>query len=88
MSGLEGTLGWIGESCFDPRAKEDSDGRYEPTQGPGRWIDHKQTQGQAARTPGHDEIAMRAFEIYLSRGGWPGRDVDDWLEAERQLLGP
>ena len=40
---------------------------------------------QAARVPGHDEIAMRAFEIYLSRGEWPGRDLEDWLEAERQL---
>jgi len=40
---------------------------------------------QAARRPSHDEIAKRAFEIYLSRGEWPGRDVEDWLEAERQL---
>jgi len=28
---------------------------------------------------------MRAFEIYLSRGEWPGRVLEDWLEAERQL---
>ena len=41
---------------------------------------------RAARRPGHDEIAKRAFQIYLSRGEWPGRDVEDWLEAERQLL--
>jgi len=41
---------------------------------------------QAARRPSHDEIAKCAFQIYLSRGEWPGRDVEDWLEAERQLL--
>ena len=41
---------------------------------------------QAARRPSHDEIAMRAFQIYLSRGEWPGRDVEDWLEAEREIL--
>ncbi len=35
--------------------------------------------------PGPDEIAKRAYEIYLSRGGTPGRDVDDWLQAEQQL---
>jgi len=43
-------------------------------------------RAQAARRPSHDEIAMRAFQIYLSRGKWPGRNVEDWLEAERQLL--
>ena len=49
--------------------------------------DRDEPRAQATRTPGHDEIAMRAFEIYLSRGEWPSRDFEDWLEAERQLLG-
>ena len=31
------------------------------------------------------EIARRAFEVYCSRGGQHGRDVDDWLQAEREL---
>ncbi len=48
--------------------------------------DLDEPRAQAARTPGHDEIAMLAFEIYLSRGECPGRDFEDWLEAERQLL--
>ena len=30
-------------------------------------------------------IAARAYEIYLARGAAAGRDVDDWLEAEREL---
>ena len=34
-----------------------------------------------------DRIAWRAYEIYLERGGADGRDMDDWLEAERQLSG-
>jgi hypothetical protein len=33
----------------------------------------------------HEEIRRRAFEIYLERGGQPGRDLDDWLQAEREL---
>ena len=37
------------------------------------------------RMPTHEEIGKRAYEIYLTRGGAPGREVDDWLEAERQL---
>jgi hypothetical protein len=32
-----------------------------------------------------DAIARRAYEIYQSRGGNHGADLDDWLEAERQL---
>src|SRR2546426_12558030 len=33
----------------------------------------------------HLQIANRAFEIYVSRGGDHGHDVGDWFEAERQL---
>jgi len=32
-----------------------------------------------------DEVAKRAYDLYLSRGGWHGADFDDWIEAERQL---
>jgi hypothetical protein len=37
------------------------------------------------REPTHLQIAHRAFEIYVSRGGHHGHDVGDWFEAERQL---
>lgn len=32
------------------------------------------------------EIEIRAFAIYHARGCLGGQDVNDWLEAERQLL--
>jgi hypothetical protein len=32
-----------------------------------------------------EEIRRRAYEIYLERGEQPGRELDDWLQAERQL---
>jgi len=32
-----------------------------------------------------EQIAARAYQIYQERGDNPGSDVDDWLEAERQL---
>jgi hypothetical protein len=35
---------------------------------------------------GHDDIAARAYELFLQRGGEHGQDRDDWLLAERQLL--
>jgi len=35
--------------------------------------------------PTQEEIAERAYEIYLERGAEPGSDVEDWLQAEREL---
>ena len=31
------------------------------------------------------EIRRRAYELYLERGEEPGRDLEDWLQAEREL---
>jgi NADPH:quinone reductase-like Zn-dependent oxidoreductase len=31
------------------------------------------------------EIRGRAYEIYLTRGAQPGRELEDWLQAEREL---
>jgi hypothetical protein len=39
----------------------------------------------ADRTPSHDEIRLRAYEIHLERGGLLGNELDDWLQAEREL---
>lgn len=36
--------------------------------------------------PQHREIAVRAYEFFVQRGGTHGRDLDDWLQAERELL--
>jgi len=38
--------------------------------------------GNSARD---EQIRRRAYEIYLERGKQPGRDLDDWLKAEREL---
>ena len=35
--------------------------------------------------PKNDEIRRRAYEIYLEGGSLPGRELDDWLRAEREL---
>ena len=48
-------------------------------------VDEHRTEATLA--PSHDEIAMRAYEIYLARGAASGSDLDNWLEAERQLRG-
>lgn len=41
---------------------------------------------QGPNPPTQEEIAIAAYEIYISRGATDGNDVDDWLEAERALL--
>ena len=35
--------------------------------------------------PAETDIAKRAFEIYWERGCQDGYDVEDWLQAEREL---
>ena len=32
-----------------------------------------------------EQIRQRTHEIYLARGGAAGRELDDWLQAEREL---
>jgi Protein of unknown function (DUF2934) len=32
-----------------------------------------------------DDVARRAYELFLARGQGEGHEVEDWLEAERQL---
>ncbi len=34
-----------------------------------------------------EDIAARAYERFVARGGEHGRDVDDWLAAEAELRG-
>jgi hypothetical protein len=41
----------------------------------------------AKNQPTQEEIALRAYHIFLERGGMPGNELEDWIEAERQLFG-
>ena len=38
------------------------------------------------RDPITEAIALRAYELFLARGGQHGSDLEDWLQAERELL--
>ena len=37
------------------------------------------------KEPSREAIARRAYELYVQRGGECGRDVEDWVRAEREL---
>jgi len=36
--------------------------------------------------PAEEQIRQRALEIHKARGGGPSQELDDWLQAERELL--
>ena len=44
-----------------------------------------ESQRQAASAVPREAIAERAYELYVRRGGEPGRDMEDWLQAEREI---
>jgi hypothetical protein len=39
-----------------------------------------------ATAPLHDAIRRRAEEIYIRNGRIPGRDLENWAQAEREIL--
>jgi Protein of unknown function (DUF2934) len=38
-----------------------------------------------AREPDPAQVAQRAYERFVQRGGEHGHDQEDWLEAEKEL---
>jgi hypothetical protein len=34
-----------------------------------------------------EQIRLRAYELYEARGHEDGHDLDDWLQAEAEILG-
>lgn len=58
-----------------------------------RIVDHEvesQTEEHAVSTvqhPSPEEIRRRAYEIHIERGGIHGCDLEDWIQAEKELTG-
>jgi hypothetical protein len=38
-------------------------------------------------SPTLEQVRLRAYELYLARGGTPGGELYDWIRAERELSG-
>ena len=53
----------------------------------GREVESQTTVRAASpvQHPSDEEVRRRAFEIHVERGGIRGYDLDDWLEAEKEL---
>ena len=60
-------------------------GRSEILQVAAKPIQPRAENAAANHEPNHDAIRRRAYEIYLEGGSLPGRELDDWLRAEREL---
>ena len=43
------------------------------------------TETATADGASYDDIAEAAYHRFLNRGGQDGGDIDDWVEAEREL---
>jgi DUF2934 family protein len=41
----------------------------------------------AAETELEEQIRLRAYQLYKTRGSGDGHDVEDWLEAEAEITG-
>jgi len=73
-----------------PTALESQRGKEKPNRNVSKQPQASSTQaetgevavGNSARD---EEIRRRAYEIYLERGEQPGLELDDWLQAEREL---
>ena len=46
----------------------------------------RRTDSHPRRDPFTEAIALRAFELFLARGGEHGHDLEDWLQAEREVM--
>ena len=45
----------------------------------------RQAVGDITRPITDDQVAERAHELCVTRGAQDGADLDDWLQAEREL---
>jgi hypothetical protein len=62
-------------------SKAKTTGSTDPTQ-PSTAVEESERLLQSTH---EQEIRNRAYEIYLQRGAESGYEVEDWLQAERQV---
>jgi DUF2934 family protein len=76
---------WLGKSN---QGKIVEGGSFMPKKAAATTTTPKPSKSRAAKTAAatHDEIALRAYHIFLERDGAPGNPYEDWTRAERELL--
>lgn len=87
--GYKGKVVLLGGRSIPSRISEALRFGVDQVVGGPQWIDESINLGQietAIQTVLHSAIEARASELYESRGRIHGKDLEDWLEAERQIL--
>ena len=46
----------------------------------------EKTQIELSNSPSLEEIRQRAYQLHVEGGCVHGRDLDDWLQAEQDLM--
>jgi hypothetical protein len=67
---------------FDPKASK----RPKPKTLAGPKSTLPETAAFSVPVPSQDQIRERAYQLYERRGRQDGRDQQDWLTAEQQIL--
>lgn len=68
-----------------PRTTKAANGSAAHTRGNSRAPSFTPAEGRLAVTVSHDELAARAYTLFLARGGRHGDDWRDWFQAEAEL---
>ena len=74
----------FGSPIFKERhmaSKAKTNGSTDTTQ-PGTAVEER---GRLLHSTDEQKIRDRAYEIYQERGAQPGHELEDWLQAEREL---
>jgi len=68
----------------------DAKTQKQPKPKPNPFVAPRNTPAKVATMPdaglSQDRVRERAYELYESRGRGPGRDQQDWLHAEQEML--
>jgi hypothetical protein len=47
----------------------------------------KPARRQPRPVPTEEEVRALAYQLFQARGGEPGHELEDWIQAERELSG-
>lgn len=60
--------------------------RIQMRQAAGTKLAHEGKEKFPHKAPTAEDIRLRAYEIFVARACAPGDEVQDWLQAERELF--
>ena len=64
---------------------EHDQGKEIAVNGEGVMLRMKSDRRRTGRVVTDNDVARRAYALYLARGGEHGHDLDDWLRGEQEM---